>query len=928
MKKLMLMVAVVAAVFSARAVDFVLAQGKTARAVISIPKEAGASVKYAAEELAKYLEAMSGATFKVVPGASSTGARICVGDEYKGKVDEICVKVKDANTLVVTGEGTRGPLYAVYALLEHFGCGFWTPKRETVPELKEIKVAGTFSIVEAPDIEVRQSAGACAWENPGWSAKLRLNGAMYSGTLGAKLGGARQYDLAQCKMGLEGDMKMFAAHPEWYALRGGKRSAQHLCNTNPGVREEIVRRVKARLEKHPDLNQIAIGQNDGGDFCLCAACSKIRKDEGGQSALEMDLCNYVARQFAKDYPKVRFLFFAYEASLRPPKKMKCEPNVDVCMAYIQRNYARDPAAGTRNHNEILGAWSKLTGNHVYIWGYNAQFKDYQIPWPVVDTLGGEMRTYRDFGVKGVYMQMADDPNSDFQALRCWLAAKLMWKAGQDEMKLMEAWCDGACGKGGKKVFAWLKECKRVRESVKSLGVYSGDTRETFKAADLLKGEELLSAAEEAVKDDETALFEVKRIHDSITHALLVRYYYDVAGAAKKAGVKIGTREDLLKKLCETRPGSWCEGVGWDAGFLPRIRHGEVQPEKPGDGPQTRGKWTFRNPMTTGNVEDPCVVYDAATKYYYRVMTVGNEFKMRRAKKMVQLFDEKCEEKSVWKAIGQGGISTNLRGPELIRGADGKWRIWACGGEEALVLEGESAEDVAVNRMFILEGGKDAFGGTYRFVGTVCEKENAADPTVVKMPNGKWYLFYSRESGRMGIVAREMTSATKVATAEGVILPARAALDVGNSPSVVKMGEDVYLLYGKGGRASAESEVRALKYKSGNPTLASSWEKCAKAVILPGNAFRNERTILAGPRAPAVFRSADGSEAWIAFRGWSRTRPIDDVKDSIMCVQRLDTGLSKDALLFGAGAELRILMVQPAGDFDPFTVNQTGKKGTK
>jgi GH43 family beta-xylosidase len=928
MKKILLVLMVVAASFVANAVDFVLAQGKTARAVISIPKDAGESVKYAADELAKYLGMMSGAKFKVVPGASSTGARICVGDAYDGKPDEICVKVANANTLVVTGEGTRGPLYAVYQLLEHLGCGFWTPKRETVPELKEIKVAGTFSIVHVPDIEVRQSAGACAWENPEWEAKLGLNGAAYSGGLSAKLGGARQYDLSQCKMGLEGDDRLMGVHPEWYALRGGKRSSQHLCNTNPGVREEIVRRVKERLEKHPDLNQIALGLNDGADYCQCAACSKMRKDEGGQSALELDLCNYVARQFAKSNPKVRFLMFAYEGSLRPPKKMKCEPNVDVCLAFIQRNYARDPAAGTKNHNEILGAWSKLTGNNVYVWGYNAQFKDFQIPWPNVDTLGGEMRTYRDFKVKGVFMQMADDPSSDFQALRCWLAAKMMWDASGDEMKLIEAWCKGACGKGGKNVFAWLKECKRVREAQKWMGVYEGDTRGKFSAADLLKGEQLLSAAEAAVKDDETALFEVKRIHDSIVHAMLVRYYYDVAGAAKKAGVKIGTREDLLKRLCETRRGSWCEGVGWDSGFLPRIRHGEVQPEKPGDGPQARGKWTFRNPLTTGTVEDPCVVYDVATKYYYRVMTVGNEFRMRRAKKMVQLFDERCEEKSVWKAIGQGGIATNLRGPELIRGADGKWRIWACGGEEALVLEGESAEDVAVNRMFILEGGKDAFGGTYRFVGTVCEKENAADPTVVKMPNGKWYLFYSRESGRMGIVAREMVSATKAATAEGVILPAREALDVGNSPCVVKMGEDVYLLYGKGGRASAESEVRAMKYKSGNPTLASSWERCEKAVILPGNAFRNENTILAGPRAPAVFRSADGSEAWILFRGWMRNRPIDEVKDSIMCAQRLDDGLDRNTLLFGTGAELRILLVQPAGDFDAFAANQASKKGTK
>ncbi len=898
---------------------FVIAHGGAADVSICVAEGAVESANYAAAELAKYLGEMSGAAFEVVTGKVSAAKMIVVGEPYaSAREEEICLRVsKDGQALVVTGEGVRGPIYAAYTLLMRMGCGFWTPTRTSVPKKDVVAVEGDLNVVEAPAFVVRQSAGASAWENPDWEVRLRLNGNMSTPTtIPEAMGGARQYDISQAKMGLEGNGMLFATHPEWYALRGKKRSMQHLCNTNPGVREEIVRRVRERLEKDPGIKQIALGLNDGNEFCLCPECSKLRKEEGGQIGPELDLCNYVARQFAKDYPEVRFLVFAYEASLRPPKTMTCEANVDVCVAYIQRNYAREPSQ-TKNHNPIVGEWSKLTHGNVYIWGYNAQFRDYQIPWPIVDTLGGEMRTYRDLGVKGVFIQMADDPNSDFQALRCWLAAQMMWKPDQDEWKLIEEWCEGACGAGGKYVFEWLKICRGAREGVKMLGVYMGDPRTWLKAEDILKGYELLTQAEEATKDDSTAALEVKRIRNTILHTMLLCYYSDVAPAAKKAGIKIPSRMEILKELAAAKIGSWREGNAWYASFLPRARHGQLLLERFGVLIPKTGEWTFRNPMTTGTKEDPFITYDSAAKVYYRILTVGNEFKIRRAKKMVELFEPNCEEKSIWKATGEGGIATNLRGPELIRGADGTWRIWACGGEETLVLEGEEADDVAVNRMFILEGGKDPFDEAFRFRGIICSKEIASDPTVFKMPNGKTYLFYAREQGKAGLVVRELAADHQPSEKGSLILPAKKWTELALSPTLVQMGKDVYLLYGVGGRASVKAEIRALRYVGGDVLRRTSWELCKESVIRSGHACYDVRDArLLGPRAPAVFRSSDGAEAWIAFRGWTSAKPLDEEKDSLMCVQRLDDGLSLDSLLFNSAAELTFLVLQPSGDSAP------------
>ena len=128
-----------------------------------------------------------------------------------------------------------------------------------------------------------------------------------------------------------------------------------------------------------------------------------------------------------------------------------------------------------------------------------------------------------------------------------------------------------------------------------------------------------------------------------------------------------------------------------------------------------------------------------------------------------------------------------------------------------------------------------------------------------------------------------------------------------------MGGQIYLLYGTGGRSSASATVRALRYAGGDPVLAKSWEACKDPVLLPGNAFRNDNAILAGPRALSAFTSADGTETWCLFRGWNKNKPVNFAKDTIVCMQRLDDGLPDGRLLFKTGAELRILLLQPSGD---------------
>ena len=160
---------------------FVIAKRGEARVVVSLEGEAGPSVEYAGEELVKYLTEMTGGKFRLVKNAPRGEAAIRVGGPCKEtKLESIEIYVKDERTMVVTGEGRRGVLYAVYRLLEHFGCGFWAPRNETVPKKGDLVVAANFRVVDAPVMEYRQPFGESAIYNPEWCVKIGVNGDMWA----------------------------------------------------------------------------------------------------------------------------------------------------------------------------------------------------------------------------------------------------------------------------------------------------------------------------------------------------------------------------------------------------------------------------------------------------------------------------------------------------------------------------------------------------------------------------------------------------------------------------------------------------------------------------------------------------------------------------------------------------------------------------
>lgn len=563
---------------------FTIADNGKANASIVIAKDAPVSATAAANELAKYFKSMSGADFVVSTNDASTikGNRIIIGSKFNksdAKPDEISISFADSKTLVLTGEGTRGPIYAAYHLLEHFGCGFWAPDNETVPKLKTLTLPGDFAISEAPAFEYRQPYGESC-NNPQWNVKIGVNGNIWAKAIPESLGGSYSVDLSQSMAGFKGK-DYFEAHPEWFAWREKKqkRVVNQVCTHNDEVMAEIIRLAREMLKKNPNRPYISVSMGDNGEFCECEKCKELVAKEASPTALIINGANKVARALAKDYPNVRIVFLAYWITERPPLTLKLEPNVTVCYAMLDRDHGKPPSA-TPRHDIFLRQWNKLSDGNIIIWGYNAQFHNFLLPTPSLDLLGPEFRLYKENGVKGVFSQLPWGSLADFVDLRCWLFAKLAWNPYQNEWDLIEQWLNGACGKGAPYMKEYLKLLTVIRSRQKNYcySVYQNDSRSLMSAKDLFQAKGLFEKAIEATKGDPRANAQVRQQYASIVMVMATRYNNDIAPYAKANNIKIPTRDEVINELdalrAEFKCGTYCEWAPLTK-FIAKLRQGEV-----------------------------------------------------------------------------------------------------------------------------------------------------------------------------------------------------------------------------------------------------------------------------------------------------------------------------------------------------------------
>ena len=504
----------------------ICARGMPVENVIAIPANPGMSVRYAADELRRCIGRMTGVELPVVEGygiCGGRGIRLVRTEEYGP--DGFRIRVKDG-AVEISG-GKRGVLYGAYELLETYGgCGWYASWHEVIPRKDAFSVPADLDDTQKPAFVMRMVTWQDVREDSAFAAKLRINGHACRNSLDMdeKYGGlpiSFVQELGNCHTfgKILPSKKYFAEHPDWFSkVKGVRRNGRtQICLTNPSAFEQafsniceyvdrdIARRKSAGSESVADMLVAGVSQNDWHNWCECDACKAIDDREGAHSGTLLHFINRMADRLSDRYPGLKTETLIYQYTRKAPKTMRPGSNVIPCLCSIECSFATPLAARDDRLNaafmDDLESWGRLSDN-LYVWDYTMRPHHYYHPLPNVHVFAPNLRTFRDNGVK--YMFVQGGPRyGDLSQLKGWLLAKLLWNPDQPLEPLLDRFFRGHYGAAAPYMREYLD---RVENSVTGrkkvrFTIWEKDRRDIFPDDFIEWSRGVFTKAKEVVKDD-------------------------------------------------------------------------------------------------------------------------------------------------------------------------------------------------------------------------------------------------------------------------------------------------------------------------------------------------------------------------------------------------------------------------------------------
>jgi hypothetical protein len=539
--------------------DVEIARRGRAAAKIVLAAEAGETEKWAADELAFFLNLSTGCAIPIISDPTPYQNRLLVGegaaqlagtgfDAKSLQPEEILVQT-EGHDLILAGGSPRGTLYAVYTFLEDVvGCRWWTQAVWNVPRKPSLAV-GPISIRYAPPLVYREPFWFVAFD-PFWAARNKVNGIKAGGD--DRRGGRHTYEgFVHTFYPLIPPERYFASHPEWFSEVNGKRTFENaqLCLTNEEMRQEMVKNLKIKLRDNPGATIASVSQNDCTNNCTCLRCRAVDEEEGSPSGSLLRFVNAVAADIEAEFPDITIDTLAYQYTRRPPRLTRPRPNVIVRLCSIECSFSRpldDPC--NKAFLDDLEGWSKIA-DRLSIWDYTTDFSHYIQPHPNYGVLGPNIRLFAKNNVRGIFEQGAYQSwGSEMAEMRAWMLAKLLWNPALDAGRLRQEFLKGYYGPMAPQVSEYLALLENaVLATGDHLGCYSPSDAQFLSLETMLDAWDILKKAEAKTAKNAEFVRRIKRVQMPVAYVALVRWD-DFLKEAQERGLKWPwpqSRQELL-----------------------------------------------------------------------------------------------------------------------------------------------------------------------------------------------------------------------------------------------------------------------------------------------------------------------------------------------------------------------------------------------
>ena len=367
------------------------------------------------------------------------------------------------------GLDERGSFNAVCGFLQKLGVRWYLPGElgEVMPSMKTIALPKLDETVR-PDFALRQfnfRFGTVGRDTAMWAMRL----------------GTRNDDKLQIAHGMAtmtGNDATFAAHPEWFALYGGKRdykpgsSKNQLCYSNEELFRETVRCARAQLDIYK-FDSVSIMPPDGYTaICQCEKCkgkdSPERNERGLLSDYVWEFVNRVAKEVAKTHPHAKVLNCAYGVYTLPPLRIeKLESNVQVCIVGGRRpmNKGGIKGEGESAPEALRAAWMKKTDNPILNFeNYPFTDRGWYLPSFAPHALGDTVNATKGMSQgEDIWLTVRNDFDKvgiGFNHFLVYFTARMYWGGkGADVDAMFREYCRLFYGPAEKEMLAFFEYCE-------------------------------------------------------------------------------------------------------------------------------------------------------------------------------------------------------------------------------------------------------------------------------------------------------------------------------------------------------------------------------------------------------------------------------------------------------------------------------------
>ncbi|MCI5166034.1 MAG: DUF4838 domain-containing protein [Candidatus Electrothrix sp. GM3_4] len=418
-------------------------KGKTS-AVIVVAEKAGPNEQLAAEDLAKYIEMMSGATPIIANTPKTIAAAlkgkqplILIGQEalktdkslvavlkkpvtVKGllRSDAIVLRRKD-NRIYLAGSNDLSHYYAVIELLRRWGCRWYMPTEfgECIPTQQRLTI-DALDYAYAPPFEIRTYWISWLGDHTGKENFQRRN------FMNVGKGGFPP-----------------TGHAIGQYVRDLNENVFKISLTAPETAEHIAAQVE---EKYAAGESFSLSMEDGVYESTYPGDKKLMRLQRDKYYLRwsvtdpfLELYNNVAGILQKKYPnsssKIGFLAYT-NMTIPPVREMKAEKSLFCELAPIDI----DPIHGMdslqspprQEYKDFVYKWAEVMGGRLAIYDYDQGMLVWRdLPNPSHQAFIQDVQHYRKAGILGINTESRNAIATTF--LNLYLRGQLMWNPDTD-----------------------------------------------------------------------------------------------------------------------------------------------------------------------------------------------------------------------------------------------------------------------------------------------------------------------------------------------------------------------------------------------------------------------------------------------------------------------------------------------------------------